>query len=132
MSLIKLLWINDEPECNLYLFSQLLNNYDISIYACKTNQEALIKAKDSWDVVFYDIGMDNGHSHYDLPIAKKLREMVSPSPFIGGSMIPLGFGFHKNYNDYFDDCIEFGRFDELEDFVRLAEKYNLKLEQKVE
>lgn len=130
MSLTKILWINDEPECNMYLFSQLLNNYDLSLYVCKTNQEALIKAKDSWDLVFYDIGMDNGHTHYDLPIAKRLREMISPSPFIGGTLMPRCF--YKNYSEFFDEIIDFGSSNELEDFVRLAEKYNIELEKKLE
>jgi CheY-like chemotaxis protein len=102
MTYTKILWIDDNQDAHTFLFGELMRKYKTQICAPNTNALALERAKDGWDIVFYDIGMDN--RQYDLPVARKLRESVSPAPFIGVTYNPLSF--YGDFKENFDDLVQ--------------------------
>lgn len=107
MPTTRILWINDTPDSD-WVVKRLEHDYDVKLETALTNQEALERAKDSWNISFYDIGMDPGSKiawDMDLPVARKLREILGKNTkLIGASAQPVGF--YKERKEYFDDIVD--------------------------
>lgn len=129
MSKTRILWIEDEPDTVCSVVTGLLLDYKVDIYMPNNNSRALELAKDRWDLVLYDVGMDRSRTGYDLPVAEKVKQFIGNSiPFIGTTFNPTGR--HSDYKEIFDGLIQPYHLVNAKDFVNFAKEYSIEIKKK--
>ncbi len=121
----RILWVEDTWRDHPDLIKDLLRNYHVCLNAAETNESGLQRARENrWNIVFYDIGMDDIAPGDVLPVANKIRRLVRPAPIIGITYNDASF--YSRLKGNFDDIIQSGML-ELEDIVRIIQRYHIEL-----